>query len=296
MSIYFLLYVLVWFDDNPLSAIFSFCIIGAYGALIPLIPYGVLFGILYLFGVISEESQLHHVLFSIYLALASIVLVYFNREALSEIGDINTSSVEETNTHQVKNSGFPRKEELSTSSKIVIKSADKPKVVTDPNKDIIEAERRTLERLQSRRNERWKEMSSSNLSEITKSNPDSEKRGLYLIHCKQDNKIYIGSSKNMHKRKLQHLNALRSNRHHSYLLQEAFNEFGEEQFTFYIIRLFNGDRIDETDEAIRERKIQKAIKHSEKFLMDIFYPEFNVESDTTGSRHWQDNPKYSRRY
>jgi len=52
------------------------------------------------------------------------------------------------------------------------------------------------------------------------------------------NEFYIGSSVDMLKRKNQHLRELRSNKHHSYHLQNAFKECGETNFKFYALTLF----------------------------------------------------------
>lgn len=47
--------------------------------------------------------------------------------------------------------------------------------------------------------------------------------------------VYIGSTKNFHKRMKTHLRQLKNNNHHSFYLQDAFNEFGESNFIFEII-------------------------------------------------------------
>lgn len=59
--------------------------------------------------------------------------------------------------------------------------------------------------------------------------------GIYKITCKGNNKIYIGSSKNIKYRWQVHLSELRGNRHHSTYLQRSFNKYGEESFEFSVL-------------------------------------------------------------
>ena len=56
--------------------------------------------------------------------------------------------------------------------------------------------------------------------------------GVYFIKNIIDNKIYIGSSQNLRKRKNSHLCKLRKNKHHCSHLQYAFNKHGEDNFIF----------------------------------------------------------------
>ena len=69
--------------------------------------------------------------------------------------------------------------------------------------------------------------------------PDEElknKSGIYQIRNLVDNKLYIGSANNLYRRKNnQHLYELRKNIHCNNKLQNAFNDFGEQNFIFEII-------------------------------------------------------------
>ena len=58
----------------------------------------------------------------------------------------------------------------------------------------------------------------------------------YQIKNKMTNQSYIGQTINFDRRKKRHLNELRNDKHHSYRLQQAFNEFGEENFDFNLIK------------------------------------------------------------
>lgn len=59
---------------------------------------------------------------------------------------------------------------------------------------------------------------------------------IYQIRNKNNNKIYIGSTKNFHKRKLRHINDLRNNKHHNIYLQRCWNKTKNESiYVFEII-------------------------------------------------------------
>lgn len=50
--------------------------------------------------------------------------------------------------------------------------------------------------------------------------------GIYKIENILNGKVYIGSSSNIENRIAQHKQDLKRNRHHSFKLQNDFNEFG----------------------------------------------------------------------
>lgn len=61
------------------------------------------------------------------------------------------------------------------------------------------------------------------------------KGGIYMILNTYNNKCYIGSTNNFNRRKNEHFNALRNNKHHSQHLQKSFNKYGEDKFVFIIL-------------------------------------------------------------
>ena len=61
--------------------------------------------------------------------------------------------------------------------------------------------------------------------------------GIYQIKNLINNKIYIGSTIHFKVRWNEHTNALKQNRHHSILLQRAWNKYGGEAFEFSIIEI-----------------------------------------------------------
>ncbi len=61
------------------------------------------------------------------------------------------------------------------------------------------------------------------------------KTGIYKIFNKINNKIYIGSSINLNKRKYYHFYKLSKNNHSNKHLQSAYNKYGKDNFKFEII-------------------------------------------------------------
>jgi len=61
------------------------------------------------------------------------------------------------------------------------------------------------------------------------------KSGIYLIKNILNNKIYVGSSVNIDKRWKEHKNHLKERKHHSVLLQRAWDKYGEQSFLFEIL-------------------------------------------------------------
>ncbi len=60
--------------------------------------------------------------------------------------------------------------------------------------------------------------------------------GVYQIVCLENNKKYIGMSKDIHKRWQTHLRELKNRKHHSLALQEDYNKYGKDAFKFNIIK------------------------------------------------------------
>jgi len=59
--------------------------------------------------------------------------------------------------------------------------------------------------------------------------------GIYAIHCVINGKMYIGSAVNFRKRWNAHRNDLDANRHHSGRLQNAWNKYGKDAFSFRVL-------------------------------------------------------------
>jgi group I intron endonuclease len=87
------------------------------------------------------------------------------------------------------------------------------------------------------------------------------KTGIYKIENKVNGKIYIGSTSHCFATRFRrHKSDLNANKHHSGILQRAWNKYGEDNFTFEIIAHCH------PDECIR----------FEQLYIDSYSPEYNV--------------------
>lgn len=85
--------------------------------------------------------------------------------------------------------------------------------------------------------------------------------GVYKIINKVNNKYYIGSSNNIHKRWNEHKRTLNENKHHSQYLQRSWNKYGPESFDFLIIE----SNINEKDLLIKEQEYLNKVNKIECF-------------------------------
>ena len=60
-------------------------------------------------------------------------------------------------------------------------------------------------------------------------------QGIYVWVCAINGKVYVGSAKNVAKRRTEHLRMLRAGNHHSIHLQRAWNTYGSETFEFEVL-------------------------------------------------------------
>lgn len=109
------------------------------------------------------------------------------------------------------------------------------------------------------------------------------KSGVYKIINIRNNKIYIGSAKNISKRFSDHLSRLRHNKHNNKLLQKEFNEYGESKFLFEVV----------------EKCVEKDIFVKEQYYLDTLQPfgdkGYNIlykVDGWSGYKHNEDMKKY----
>jgi hypothetical protein len=229
-------------------------------------------------------------------------LTYFEKSMLpdyrylSEYGaNYGFSRIEYLSIEQLKDAAsIVRKKR--TEEEIERRRIEYEKQRQDEERRRLEAELKEKERVRIERANLWKTLFDKVLFEINELNSQSKKKGVYVIHCIADNRLYIGSSANLLTRKSQHLSGLRNKKHHSYLLQEAFNELGESNFKFYALQLIDKNDLflsgHYKDETEKERALKKHLKSVEQSFLNRYSPTFNIEEDTRGRRHWEGNSKY----
>lgn len=72
--------------------------------------------------------------------------------------------------------------------------------------------------------------------------------GIYSWQCQVNGKRYIGQSKDIHKRKEDHLKSLQSKSHINSKLQNDWNIFGEKFFTFEILNICSEDMLNHLED------------------------------------------------
>lgn len=87
------------------------------------------------------------------------------------------------------------------------------------------------------------------------------KIGIYCIENKINKKKYIGSSKDVYKRKNRHFSELKNLKHKNVKLQRSYNKHGKDNFIFYVIEFVKN----ENELIIREQHYIDSIK-----------PEYNI--------------------
>lgn len=97
------------------------------------------------------------------------------------------------------------------------------------------------------------------------------KAGVYKFTNVITGDCYVGSSVDLHRRKLQHLNALKNSRHHSYRFQKAWDECGQQAFDYEVL-----------EEIIITETIKDDLLNREQYWVDLLHPEYNIYP-TTGS-------------
>ena len=87
------------------------------------------------------------------------------------------------------------------------------------------------------------------------------KIGIYCIENKINKKKYIGSSKDVYKRKNRHFSELRNSKHKNNKLQRSYNKHGKDNFIFYVLEFVEN----ENELIIREQ-----------YYIDSVKPEYNI--------------------
>lgn len=104
--------------------------------------------------------------------------------------------------------------------------------------------------------------------------------GIYKIKNIVNNKIYIGSSSNINKRKTAHFSYLKRNNHPNKHLQNSYNKHGKNNFEFNILEICTIDDI-----------IQK-----EQYYIDKFLPHYNKRIIAESNFGWRPSEEYIKKF
>jgi group I intron endonuclease len=86
--------------------------------------------------------------------------------------------------------------------------------------------------------------------------------GIYVIENVVTKQVYVGSAKCLGSRLRNHFWDLKANRHHNRHLQNSYNKYGEECFTFYV-------ELEYTDIAIEDAKL--------RWIEDLVIDDYNSD-------------------
>lgn len=101
----------------------------------------------------------------------------------------------------------------------------------------------------------------------------SNSTGIYMIKNKVNNKIYVGSTTQSFRKRLEyHFHCLLNNTHKNCHLQRAFNKYGEDNFSLHILEVCEKD-------ICLER---------EQHYIDTLKPEYNINLEATSFFHLSD--------
>lgn len=101
--------------------------------------------------------------------------------------------------------------------------------------------------------------------------------GVYAIINKVNNKCYVGSSNNVYTRYILHLNHLSKNKHHSIILQRAYNKYGKENFKVILLAKCPNEKL--------------YLEKLENKFMQILNSEYNILKSAYRNYNCKGSPK-----
>lgn len=101
---------------------------------------------------------------------------------------------------------------------------------------------------------------------------------IYKITCSKNNKFYIGSAMNTHRRWIKHRSALKKGYHHNKHLQSAWDKYGENCFNFEIL--------EECEEEQLIKREQFWLDKTECYKREVGFNKASVASNNTNSKRY----------
>jgi len=112
---------------------------------------------------------------------------------------------------------------------------------------------------------------------------NEKQSGIYSIINTINDKVYVGKSKNLYRRKYQHFVQLKSGKHPNEYLQSSVNKYGVENFYYNVIEFCNED-------VLGEREYYW-IDHYDSNNRDKGYNIDIINEDGTTTRDWSSSQK-----
>lgn len=92
--------------------------------------------------------------------------------------------------------------------------------------------------------------------------------GIYKVTCTKNGRLYIGRSLNVQHRWKCHQYDLNRNQHRNHFLQNAWNKYGADSFTFELLEAVN--------------PIFAELRLREQYYIDLLKPTFNISKYSGG--------------
>ena len=99
--------------------------------------------------------------------------------------------------------------------------------------------------------------------------------GIYSIKCEINNKVYVGQSTNIFERWRNHIGRLENNKHSCKELQEDYNKYGMQNFTYSILEHVNWDEADKDNKELQELLLYKESYHGQRLNADKIGKGYN---------------------
>lgn len=122
--------------------------------------------------------------------------------------------------------------------------------------------------------------------------------GIYSITNKINDKTYIGQSKDMGGRKLEHIRDLKSNRHVNWHLQRAYNKYGVENFEFNVIEMCDERNLTDREKYYIDKfkTLNKHKGYNLKTVTDrVIYSELTIKKMSRSQKELRKNKGVRRK-
>lgn len=97
---------------------------------------------------------------------------------------------------------------------------------------------------------------------------DKKEKGIYSIHCIENNKYYIGQTiDSLENRWWSSKSSLKGGYYHLYDLQEDWNKYGENAFEFEIVHILKED--ENINEGLSARQLSEMFSIPQSYIYQI---------------------------